>query len=87
MAKRNASPVHSGRVALVVELEIEAKSPPSWARLLTSIPGRESTFSRVIPLPTGRLENDVYVDLCTHIEQHILTALECVGGVQMSLDL
>lgn len=86
MSKSNA-PRRTGRVALVLELEVPQSGPTEWIRLTSSLPGREGTFSRVWPVGDNPLSAGQWDDVQASVLSQLSTALQLLGGLQERLDL
>lgn len=79
-------PVAAGRVAMVVELEIDKNRPAAWARTTVSLPGREGTSSRVWELHHGQPDHLQAEDITVMVARALMDAMAlAVGGVQMAL--
>lgn len=75
-------PIKHGRVALVLEAEVDVHTPPEWVRIIVSQPGREGTTSKVWMLNRGQFEPSVWDDF----EAYVFSLLSAFGlgviGVQ-----
>lgn len=78
-------PAKLGRVALVIEMDVDREARHQWVRLTTSIPGREGTFSRVWELPDGTFTDRQAEDVTAWIAKSIIDASQVLGGVQTTL--
>lgn len=80
-------PRRTGRVALVLELEIPLDGPMNFVRLTSSIPGREGTMSRVWATVDNRYGAQTWNDIQSAVLSQLSTCLELCGGIQLGLDL
>lgn len=87
MNSKSTRPIHSGRVAVVIELEIPRDGAGNWLRLVTSIPGREGTLTHVWEPQAGRLAQSDWEDMQARVCGHLATAIEFTGGIQLGLPI
>jgi hypothetical protein len=76
------APQRLGRVVLVLELDVDKDTPPTWTRVSLSLPGRPGSATMVWPLEKGALTAGTFEDLGAWVLNKITQGLDTLGGVQ-----
>ena len=85
--KKSVLPRKTGRVILVLEIEVDIADKPDWVRVTSSIPSRPSSFGRVWALSDGLMDIGTHDDVNVYVHEQIVSAVELVGGIQMVLPM
>lgn len=81
-------PINTGRISLVIELELPRNLDERWLRLLVSIPGREGTLTRVWQHEGPQPSSSTVADIVDTIALSLIGAITVThGGVQNALEL